>query len=383
MKGVLTVCRIELTRILTLKPAFAVLVLAILVYAIYYPQPYRAEIFRDVPIGLVDLDDTDSSRQFARQVDASADVAIVESYPDQPTAQRGIYERNLYGILVIPKYFERDLLHGRGSPVAIYADASYFLIYQRVSGAVSAVAKTMGAEIETARLIGVHVDPVIASAAADPMPLTAVTLFNPQGGYATYILPAAFVLILQQTLLIGVGLLGTYPNPRLEGIGFEAIGATSRVLGRLLAYLIFETIAFSFYLLAIPYLYGIPRLGSPLAILAFSVPFVIAVGSLGMVVAKAFRKPLVVQMVFAAIGMPFLFISGFSWPPEAIPEVLRSAALALPSSSAINGLVNISQLGASVADVRWQFIALSILAMGYTAVAIMLERNPRFTTKPS
>jgi ABC-2 type transport system permease protein len=382
MNGVLTVCRIELTRMLTLKPAFAVLVLAILIYSVYYPQPYRAETFRDVPIGLVDLDHTDSSRQFARRVDASADVAIVESFPDQPTAQRGIYGRNLYGILVIPKYFERDLLHGRGSPIAIYADASYFLIYQRVSGAVSAVAKTMGAEIETARLIGVHVDPAIASAAADPMPLTAVTLFNPQGGYATYILPAAFVLILQQTLLIGVGLLGTYPNPRLEGIAFEEIGATSRVLGRLLAYLIFETIVFSFYLLAIPYLYGIPRLGSPLTILAFSVPFVIAVGSLGMLVAKAFRKPLVVQMVSAAIGMPFLFLSGFSWPPEAIPDVLRSASLVLPSSSAINGLVDISQLGASIADVRSQFFILSVLALAYTVVAVVLERNSRAAPKP-
>ena len=43
------------------------------------------------------------------------------------------------------------------------------------------------------------------------MPLTAVPLFNPEGGYATYVFPAAFVLILQQTLLMGVGLLSTLP----------------------------------------------------------------------------------------------------------------------------------------------------------------------------
>ncbi|MGO7522412.1 ABC transporter permease, partial [Rhizobium brockwellii] len=94
--------------------------------------------------------------------------------------------RQLYGILVIPKYFERDLLHGRPSPVALYADASYYLIYSRISGGVSAVAKTFGAEVETARLVAMHVDPAIAAAASDPMPLTAVPLFNPQGGYATY-----------------------------------------------------------------------------------------------------------------------------------------------------------------------------------------------------
>ena len=41
---------------------------------------------------------------------------------------------------MIPQNFERDLLHGRASPIALYADASYFLMYQRVSGGVVAVA---------------------------------------------------------------------------------------------------------------------------------------------------------------------------------------------------------------------------------------------------
>ncbi|MDE1992941.1 MAG: ABC transporter permease [Rhizobiaceae bacterium] len=377
MRGILTVCRIELGRIFTLKPAFSVLILAILVYAAFYPQPYRAETFRDVPIALVDQDDTDSSRELARRIDASADVAIVETYPDQQTAQRGVYTRGLYGILVIPKNFERDLLHGRQSPIAIYADASYFLIYQRVSGAVTAVARTMGAEVETAILISQNVDPVLAAAAADPMPLTAVTLFNPQGGYATYILPAAFVLILQQTLLIGVGLLGTYPNPQLEAISFERIGSISRVLGKLLAYLVIETVVFSFYLLALPYLYDIPRLGSPGTIFLFALPFALAVGSLGLVAARIFRKPLVLQLVTAAIGMPFLFISGFSWPTEAIPPALHYVALALPSTSAINGLVDVAQLGASISDVRQHFLIVAGLAMVYGTLAVILERRPR------
>ncbi|UIY27718.1 hypothetical protein LZK76_33865 (plasmid) [Rhizobium leguminosarum] len=65
--------------------------------------------------------------------------------------------------------------------MALYADASYFLIYSRISGGVSAVAKTFGAEVETARLVAMHVDPAVAAAASDPMPLTTVPLFNPQG----------------------------------------------------------------------------------------------------------------------------------------------------------------------------------------------------------
>ncbi|MDQ0563757.1 ABC-2 type transport system permease protein [Rhizobium mesoamericanum] len=379
MKAILTVCRIELARIFQLKPAFATLVVASVIYAAFYPQPYRTEALRDVPLAVVDLDATASSRELARRVDASADVAVSAVFPDQVSARREVYTRNLHGVLVIPQYFERDLLHHRQSPIALYADASYFLIYQRLSGGVVAVARTMGAEVETARLIAAKVDPALAAAAADPMPLTAVPLFNPQGGYATYILPAAFVLILQQTLLIGVGLLGTYKNNQLTSELTAAASPAGVVAGKLLAYLILEIVIVSFYLIALPYLYNIPRLGTPLSIFTLALPFVLAVSALGLVLAGLFRDPLTVQLVSAALGIPFLFLAGFSWPTEAIPPFLHVVATLLPSTSAINGMVAISQLGASIPDVRQPFLTLWILAAIYIVVAVLLESRSRRT----
>src|SRR6266542_211280 len=142
----------ELRRIFTLKPAFSVLILATAIYAVYYPQPYLNEALRDVPIALVDRDGTTSSREIARRIDATSDVTVAMVLPDLPNAERAVYARNVSGILLIPKDFERDLLHGRQSPIALYADASYFLIYQRVSGAVAAVARAFSTEVEGSRL---------------------------------------------------------------------------------------------------------------------------------------------------------------------------------------------------------------------------------------
>ncbi len=382
MKDMLTICRIELKRVLTLKPAFSVLVVAAMIYAVLYPQPYRTEALRHVPIAVVDLDGTDSSRDLARRIDASPDVAVGGVFPDRPSAEREVYARNLSGLLVIPKYFERDLLHGRQSPIALYADASYFLIYQRISGGVSAVAKTMGATIETARLVAADVDPRTAAAATDPMPFTAVPLFNPQGGYATYILPAAFILIMQQTLLIGVGLLGTYRNEAIGTGPAASIGPVAVVMGKLLAYLIMEVVIAPFYLIVIPYLYNIPRLGTPLSIFVFALPFVLAVSALGLVIASLFRSPLTVQLVSAALGIPFLFLAGFSWPTEAIPPFLHAIATVLPSTSAINGIVATAQLGAPLHDVRLPFLTLWILAVLYTIIAILLESRSRRRLAP-
>jgi len=369
----------EFRRIFQLRPAFSVFVLAAAIYAVLYPQPYLAETLRDVPIAVVDQDGTASSRELARRVDATPDVAVAMVLPDVASAEREVYARRIYGILVIPIDFERDLLHGRPSPIALYSDASYFLINQRMSGAVAAVAQTFGASVETTRLVGIGIDPAVASVVADPLQLTAVPLFNPQGGYATYVLPGAFVLLLQQMLLIGVGLLGTLPGG-LAGrrAGRDAPpGALATVLGKLLAYLAIEALILPVYLVVLPYLYGIPRLGSVGAILIVAIPFVLAVGGLGLVIAGLFRKALTIQLATAAIGLPFFMLAGFSWPAEAIPPAIHLVSFLVPSTSAIDAFVRVSQLGAPLSDVHVHFLTLWGLAAIYGGIAVLLEIRKR------
>jgi ABC-2 type transport system permease protein len=372
MSGLLEVFRHEFRCIFTLKPAFSVMVLGTAFYALFYPQPYLNEALRNVPIAVVDRDGTQSSRDFARRVDATPDVAITEDLPDLASAEREVFARRVDGILVIPQYFERELLHGRPSPVALYADASYFLIYQRVAGAVAAVARTVGAEIETARLIAIGVDPAIAAVAPDPMPLTAVPLFNPEGGYATYVLPAAFVLILQQTLLMGVGLLTTLPgaDPGEGETRRRRPSPLAIIAGKLLAYLALEAVILPAYLIVLPYWYGLPRLGGMLPILIFAVPFVLAVAGLGFVVAGIFRRPVRVQLILAAAGLPLFMVAGFSWPAEAIPPVIRLVSYLVPSTSAIAGFVKLSQLGAPLSAVSSELLTLCALALFYNLIAL-------------
>jgi ABC-2 type transport system permease protein len=372
MKGLFDVLRSEFGRIFTVRPAFAVMVIGAVFYALLYPQPYLNEALRNVPIAVVDRDGTQASRDFARRVDATSDVAVTMVLPDLASAEREVHARKVDGILVIPQYFERELLHGRSSPVALYADASYFLIYQRVAGAVAAVARAVGAEIETARLIAIGVDPAIAVAAPDPMPLTAQPLFNPEGGYATYVLPAAFVLLLQQMLLMGVALLAT-----MAGIDFVAgtaaqPGPLTVISGKLLAYLALEALILPIYLLVLPYLYGLPRLGGVIPILIFAVPFVLAVAGLGLVVAGIFQNPLRVQLILAAAGLPLFMAAGFSWPSEAIPPLIRWVSHLVPSTSAISGFVKLSQLGAPLSAVKPEFITLWCLALAYNSIAVLL-----------
>jgi ABC-2 type transport system permease protein len=377
MSAIAAVYRRELARIFAVRPAFAVLVVALCVYAAVYPQPYLAEVLRDVPIAVIDRDGSTSSRELVRRIDATEAVVVARVLPDMVTAERAVYARLIYGVVLIPTDFERDLLHGRRSPVALYSDASYFLMNSRVSGDVAAAVRVFGTEVEAAHLVRGGVDPGVAAAAADPLPLTAVTLFNPQAGYATYVLPAAFVLILQQTLLMGIGLLATSKN---EGTARERgmpTGAAAIILGKALAYLTLHAVLLPCYLIALPYLYGLPRVGDVTTILLFAVPFVLAVSLLGLTVTALMRTPETVQLSFIALGLPLFFLSGMSWPTVAIPRPIALVATFLPSTAAIDGFVRITQMGATLADVRTQFLTLCALVLLYGAAAIYLESSRR------
>jgi ABC-2 type transport system permease protein len=370
MTDIMRACFAEWSGIFTDRQVRLIMLAALVIYALVYPLPYRAELLRDVPVVLVDLDRTTSSAALARSVDASEAVAITHEARDMAQAARIVQERRAYGVLLIPEGFEREVLRGRQSPVALYADASYFLMYQRVMQGAAVPLRQMGAEIEMARLIGSGTAPAVALAQVSPAAQVEVPLFNPASGYATYVLPAAFVLILQQTMLMGLALVATR---RRAGRGHSVW----RVVGRMGAWVTLYALLLPLYLIVLPAAYGLPRLGSAGAVFAIGLPFVLATGLLAQCVAIVFRRAEVVQVVLLAVGLPFFFLSGFAWPIEAIPASLNMLAQLVPSTPAINGVVRATQMGAQTSEIAGAIWHLWIMAAALVLIGIWLESKVR------
>ena len=95
-------------------------------------------------------------------------------------------------------------------------------------------------------------------ASASPADVLLQPIFNPVGGYASYIVPAAFVLILQQMLLIGASLL------TVVALAQPINGAFASVLGRGVAHLTIYLPALALYFIVLPRFYGFSTLGPPL-----------------------------------------------------------------------------------------------------------------------
>jgi ABC-2 type transport system permease protein len=366
MRAIWRAARDELRAVFTDGQVRSILLVSLVIYALIYPLPYRAELLRDVPVVLVDQDRTTTSADLVRRVDASEAVAIRTDARDMAQAIRLVQERAAYGVLLIPEGFERNLLRGRQSPVAVYADASYFLMYQRVMQGAAVPIRQMGAEVEAGRLMATGAALGVARAQVSPADQVEVALFNPAAGYATYVLPAAFVLILQQTILMGLALTATR---RQRGTDHPVW----LILGRMAAWVAIYAVLLPVYLIVLPALYGLPNLGRTGDVLAIGLPFVLAAGLLAQCVAALLRSAEVVQIVLLALGLPFFFLSGFAWPVEAIPPVLNAIAQLVPSTPAIDGLVRVSQMGARLPDVALTLWHLWALTAGLGLVAVLVE----------
>ena len=199
----------EWHRVLADRGVFSMVIVASVFYGIFYPQPYLGQLVRKIPIAIVDDDQTELSRSFIQTLDADEAVTVTVRAPALDVAQRALFERAVFGIVEIPSGTEREVLKGNPARMPAYVDSAYFIVFNRTLQGIieSATDINLANAARGNRLT--EDGPNVAVAAASPVELLLEPLFNPTGGYASYVVPAAFVLILQQTLLMGAAMLTT------------------------------------------------------------------------------------------------------------------------------------------------------------------------------
>jgi ABC-2 type transport system permease protein len=355
----------EWRRVLALRGAFILLVVAPLVYGIYYPQPYLNQILRKIPIAVVDSDQSELSRRIVETLDASGAVSVAMRAADLGDGRAALDRGKAFAVVAIPPGAERDVLKGSVVHIPIYADATYLFIFRTTANGIAVAINTLSSELAAggARIDGSLVKAALAS--ASPTDILLQPIFNPVGGYASYIVPAAFVLILQQMLLIGASLLTVVTLAQRTGSAFAT------VLGRGVAHLTIFLPALAFYFIVLPRFYGFSTLGEPLQLFALAFVFTLATSFMAQTAGAWFNRPETPTLIFLGTSLPQLFLTGFSWPREAIPEPVQAVGYIFPSYFAINGLVRINQLGASLWEVARDWRGLWLLAIIYFTLAVM------------
>ena len=282
-------------------------------------------------------------------LEAHGNISVALRASSYHEAEDAILARRAFAILGIPPDTEKNVLKGVTARLPVYADSTYFILFNRsLQGMLESVqayatdALTHGARAEGA---GVQA----ASRLNEPVDLVQVPLFNPTASYSSYVVPAAFVLILHQTLLMGAAMLGGAIYERGGRAARRTRASATAILGQGLAHWTLYVPAMLLYFVVMPRIYGFSTLGSVWALAALSIPFILATSFLGQALGLVFRHRETAVLLVLASSLPQFFLVGVSWPVEALPGLLRQLRELLPSVNAIDGMVRINQMGASLA----------------------------------
>ena len=333
-----------------------ILIFALIIYATAYSLAYGSQVLRNVPIGVVDECRTPTSRSLIDTFNAGPNTYVAYNPTSMEEAKELFYGRKIYGVVYIPQDYEKQLLGGSSAAVSLYVDASYFLMYRQVfQELVTGIGQT-GAMVQFQRLIAKGADIPQATAATQPVIYQSHNLFNPYLGYGTFVMPAIIIVIIQQTLLIGIGMIGG--TWREFGLYRKLIPANCKrmytlpiVLGKALVYISIYAVTL-LYIMTVHYkLFHYPSNGSTEAVVGLLVPYLLACIMLGIAISTLFRYREQSLLLLFWTSIPILLLSGASFPREAIPEWLYTLGQVFPSSSGVNAFIRIRTMGASLRDV--------------------------------
>lgn len=120
-------------------------------------------IARDLPVAVVDLEHSQISQQFTRLVDASPTLQVTQKYSSASDAAKAMIERDIYGYVVIPRHFDRDLLLGLNPQVSVFYNSQFILIGKLVNSALLQVQGTFNTQLEVVKQLS-HGDTTVQSA---------------------------------------------------------------------------------------------------------------------------------------------------------------------------------------------------------------------------
>ena len=369
---------IELKRIFRDPGVMVIFIVATLAYPFLYKAIYWREQITDIPVAVVDLSRSQESREFLHRWNAAPDIKLAYTCASMGEAEQLLRDQKVHGIIYFPHDYAAQLADPLGQAhISLYCDMSSFLYMKGIYLSCNQVMLESMRNIQIDRYEQMGMDQEFAWALVQDAPYSETALFTPTGGYGSFLIPAVLVLILHQTLLFGICMLGgtaREENKQLFRIPGRRRGwsALRIVLGRAAAYFVIYYALAAILMIALPRLFNLPHIGAVGDLLRFIVPYLLATIFFSICVSVFIRNRESGLVLLISSSLIFLFMAGISWPKEMIPEAWRYLSYAIPYTAGANGFIHISSMGASLWTTRMEYDTLWILTGVYFILACCL-----------
>lgn len=182
-------------------------------------------IARDLPVGVVDLDKSRTSRALVRHYDASPALEIAYDYLNVRQGADSLRAGKIYGLVIIPEDLEKRMTLGRPPQVSAFINNQFLLIGKSVTSALLEAQGTFTTKVETVQNLAAG-SPVfdVALSAAVPISTQATPLFNINKNYAQFLVSAILPAV-WQILMVATTVLSLAAEKRRNGLG-QWLGAS-------------------------------------------------------------------------------------------------------------------------------------------------------------
>jgi ABC-2 type transport system permease protein len=352
-----------------------IFIVAMILYPMLYSLGYINQTIRDIPVAVIDQDHTALSRQYTRMLDATEQLCVSFKPQNLKEAEQLFYEGKIHGVILIPGNFEKEILSRRQADVSVYCDAGKFLVYKQVFTASAYATSTLNAGVEIKSLLAQGRSWDEALNRTEGLNVMFFDLYNPSSGYCTFIVPGILIIVIQQSLLIGIGLLF---GKRKELGQFLPVTGTiptwkdsfARVMGKATAYVVIYLVTTLATLVVLYHWLSFPERGNFLLVYLMLVPFLFAVSFMGIAVSSWFTKRVHSLMFFIFLSPMVFFLTGVAWPLESLPPFLKALSYLFPTTPMVPAFIKLRLTGGGISSVTYELTIIALQLSAYFILAV-------------
>ena len=356
-----------------------------LIYPAIFCFVYLNEMVNMVPVAVVDESQSEASKRLVHKIDATPELVVDYQCATIEEAKKLLRDQRIHGFFFIPRDYGTRLAQMETAHVAVFCDMTPFLYYRCVMQGASNVLKDEMEHIEIGRYELSGMTEVEAAGSFAPVKYDDVKLYNPSGGFTSFLVPALLVLVLHQTLFLGIGIVCGTANED-ERYRLKIPTALRRksiyrvTLGQVLCYLLIYVPLSAIVLVLVPYIAHLPQIGAIHDVILMLLPFLLATICFSIAFGNFFiheRTNGILYFIFFSVIL--LFLSGIVWPQSNIPSFWSAVSYLFPSTPGMRGFVKITSMGATLSEARSEYLTLWIQTAVYFELACQsLVFNKKF-----
>ncbi len=361
----------------------AIFIGAPLLYGLLLGAVYSKGKVNNLPILVIDLDDSPLSHTAIQMLNDSEVLAVSVEHDKQDLVQ-AVIDKNYEAIVTIPYRFEADIIQKRHPEIQVEVNTANILPANYGAKAIQVALGTLNAGIEIQSLTKTGMPMVTAKDSYEAFGVNYARFFNKSANYMTFLWPGVLGVIIQQVFMLAMALSFAreqedktyatefYPRVRnpwyamfIKSLPFWLMG-----LGVLAA------------LWAMFPLFKVPLQVHGPGMIALLVGLIFSVTMMGISVSLAIPSQLKATEVLMVIATPSFILSGFTWPLSQMPGWVVKLANTIPLTHFLDGLRKLMFYGADFIDILPELKGLAYISLFFMLVNIVLFKTlPRLKLK--